>query len=352
MEYDFDIEYRPGKRNHVDAFTRLDYAELTNIPEMEVKNIMPNKVPIIYDWEEIRRLQKADPEVMRLINTEGFYLASNGLCYNTREEPHREDALVVPTTMKKRIIQLYHDTPWTAHGGVSKTTQLIQNNFYWRGMRNDVGIYCQGCHSCYIHKTHPAIAPEMQVMTVPSCVWSMISLDIVGPLHRTSAGKQYLLTCMDYLSRYPECISIPDMRATTVAKAFVTQVITRHGAPHILLTDCGTQFISELFREVCKTLDIEKIQTSPYRPATNGVIERMHHVLKTMISHYLSDEYIEWDEMIPFVLMAYRSRIHEATRETPFFLLHGRDMELPFHTLTKPTRVKYDLDDNYVTEMK
>ena len=77
----------------------------------------------------------------------------------------------------------------------------------------------------------------------------------------------------------------------------------------------------------------------------------MHHVLKTMISHYLSDEYIEWDEMIPFVLMAYRSRIHEATRETPFFLLHGRDMELPFHTLTKPTRVKYDLDDNYVTEM-
>ena len=70
-----------------------------------------------------------------------------------------------------------------------------------------------------------------------------------------------------------------------------------------------------------------------------------------MISHFVSDYNDSWDEILPYCLMAYRNIPHEATKESPFFLMYGRDMELPIHLTIKENRVKYDLDCNYVSEM-
>ncbi|KAJ3651676.1 hypothetical protein Zmor_017700 [Zophobas morio] len=354
MEFDFEIEYRPGKRNHVDSFTRLDYSSILMEEEIEVKTIttkLPYCEPVINNMDEIKNYQKNDHDVQRGLKTGEYYLDQDGVCHKPREELQRHEPIVIPRPLRYRIIQLHHDTPWTAHGGAKKTTKLIQQNFFWKGMTTDVKKYCQGCHSCNLRKHQPKPSPDMQKMPVPCGIWGLVSLDIVGPLHITTTGNRYILTCMDYLTRYPECIPLPDMKAKTIARAFVTNIVLRHGTPRMLLTDCGTQFLSELFQEMCRILGIEKIQTSPYRPSTNGVIERMHHVLKTMLSHYISEEYIEWDEMIPFVVMAYRNRVHESTKETPFFLMHGRDMELPFHTLLNPTRVRYNFDEHYPSEL-
>ena len=55
--------------------------------------------------------------------------------------------------------------------------------------------------------------------------------------------------------------------------------------------------------------------------------------------------------MIPFVVIAYRNRVHESIKETPFFLMPARDMELPFHTLLNPTRVRYNFDEHYSSEL-
>ncbi|KAJ3655839.1 hypothetical protein Zmor_014949 [Zophobas morio] len=99
----------------------------------------------------------------------------------------------------------------------------------------------------------------MQKMPVPCGIWGLVSLVIDGPLHLRSTGNRYILTCMDYLTRYPECIPLPDMHAKTIAKAFVTNIVLRHGTPRMLPTDCGTQFLSELFQEMCRILGIEKI---------------------------------------------------------------------------------------------
>ncbi|KAJ3665873.1 hypothetical protein Zmor_001338 [Zophobas morio] len=191
----------------------------------------------------------------------------------------------------------------------------------------------------------------MQHMPVPSCPWGFASMDIVGPLNVTTSGNRYILTCMDYLTRYPEAIPMPDMKASTVAKTFVQKIILRYGTPRALLTDCGKQFLSELFKEICILMGIKKIQTTPYRPSTNGVIERMHRVLKTMLSHYLDEQNADWDELLPFALMAYRNRIHEATKESPHFLMFGRDMELPFHAFVRSEQVQYEISESYIPNL-
>lgn len=191
----------------------------------------------------------------------------------------------------------------------------------------------------------------MQKNFVPDQPWSRISLDLVGPLNSTVNGNRYLLTCVDFLTRFPECIALPDIKAETVARAFFENIILRYGVPRELLTDCGSQFVSNLFTEICRLLEISKLKTTPYHPSANGIIERMHKTLKTMISHFISNYNNSWDEILPFALMAYRNSVHEATHETPFFLMFGRDMELPFHLCFREDRVKYDVSENYVSEM-
>ena len=37
----------------------------------------------------------------------------------------------------------------------------------------------------------------------------------------------------------------------------------------------------------------------------------------------------DWDTHLPFVLFAYRASLHESTKESPFYLLYGRDPKLP-----------------------
>ncbi len=153
------------------------------------------------------------------------------------------------------------------------------------------------------------------------------------------------------MTRYPECIPIPDIKAETVAKAFVEKIICRFGVPREILTDCGTQFLSKLFTEICTILGIKKLKTTPYHPSANGIIERFHKTIKTMISHYVDDHHDSWDEVLPFCLLAYRNLPHEATQESPFFLMFGRDMELTVHLMMPHGPVKYDIDENYATEL-
>lgn len=96
---------------------------------------------------------------------------------------------------------------------------------------------------------------------------------------------------MDFLTKYPECVPIPDILATTIARAFVNNIILRHGVLRCVLTDQSSQFLSTLFKEVCTILKIEILQTSAYHSQSKGILERFHATLKSMISHYLTSSH-------------------------------------------------------------
>ena len=60
----------------------------------------------------------------------------------------------------------------------------------------------------------------------------------------------------------------------------------------------------------------------------------------------------DWDDHLPHLLFAYRSSAQESTRESPFFLLFGRDPRISTETiLSKPTSpYLVDIED-YRTEL-
>ena len=61
---------------------------------------------------------------------------------------------------------------------------------------------------------------------------------------------------------------------------------------------------------------------------------------------------LDWDERIPYVLFAYRSSVQQSTGESPFFLLYGRDPQLPTEeALSKPTQRCHVDSDDYRSEL-
>ena len=107
---------------------------------------------------------------------------------------------------------------------------------------------------------------------------------ILGPLPLTKAENRFVLVIMDKFTRFPELFAMQDMRANTVAKIFAEGFICRHGCPKKVISDRGTQFTSEVFRELCKTFKVTKLYTTPYHPQTNGVCERFNRVISCYLS--------------------------------------------------------------------
>ncbi|KXZ75781.1 Retrovirus-related Pol polyprotein from transposon 17.6-like Protein [Tribolium castaneum] len=79
-EFDFEVQYRPGKQHHVDGFTRIEYPQ----EEMSIQAIQQDCTPIIYNLEEIKKAQSEDKDIQSLLLQEGYYQSPNGLCYKER----------------------------------------------------------------------------------------------------------------------------------------------------------------------------------------------------------------------------------------------------------------------------
>lgn len=120
--------------------------------------------------------------------------------------------------------------------------------------------------------------------------------------------------------------------------------------PEKILTDQGTNFMSEIFKNTCRLLKIEKIHTSAYHPENNGALERSHQTLAEYLRHYINEEQTDWDEWLPYAMFTYNTTPHTATGYTPFELLYGHQAALPT-TFTTAPKSTYSYDD-YVSELR
>jgi len=99
--------------------------------------------------------------------------------------------------------------------------------------------------------------------------------------------------------------------------------------PAQLLSDRGAVFLSHLFTEICKLLGVEKLNTTAYHLQMDGLVERFNRTLTDMLAKKVEHSGKDWDTHLPFVLFAYRASLQESTKESPFYLLYGRDPRLP-----------------------
>ena len=119
----------------------------------------------------------------------------------------------------------------------------------------------------------------MVITDTPGTVFDKIALDVVGPLPKTKNGYEYILTMQDQISKFCPVVPLKDTIATTIADSFIKKFICIFGAPKVVLTDQGQNFLSKLLMRFSKRFKIQKV----------------HHALGEFLKHYTTVDQ-EWDE--------------------------------------------------------
>ena len=88
--------------------------------------------------------------------------------------------------------------------------------------------------------------------------------------------------------------------------------------------------------QVLQQLGIDRIFSVPHHPQSNRKLEVFHKYLKPTLKKLCKKDPANWDKYINQVLASYRITPNLATAESPFFLLYGRDPNLPLHQLLEP----------------
>ena len=153
-----------------------------------------------------------------------------------------------------------------------------------------------------------------------------IAMDIVGPLNRSRSGNRYILMVC------PEAVALKSTEAVHFAEQ-LWKIFSRVGVPQEILTDQGSNFTSQLLKEVYRMIRVNPVRTSPYHPQTDGLVDRFNGTLKGMLRRLPKEELDDWDKMSPYLLFAYREVPQESTGFSPFEMLYGHRVRGPLDIL-------------------
>ncbi len=170
----------------------------------------------------------------------------------------------------------------------------------------------------------------MPIIDVP---FRRVAVDLVGPLQPiTDKGNRYILTLVDYATRYPEAVALPSIETERVAEALI-DMFCRVGFPREMLTDMGSQFTSELMYEISRLISLRQLSTTPYHPMCNGLVERFNGTLKLMLKRLCAERPKDWDKYLGPALFAYREVPQESVCFSPFELVYGWSVRGPMTIL-------------------
>ena len=143
-------------------------------------------------------------------------------------------------------------------------------------------------------------------------------------------------------TRFPEAVPLKDISTSTVAEALLN-MFSRVGLPHRIHSDRGSQFTSEMMREVYRLLDIRQSSTTPYHAMGNGIVENFNKTIKNLLQKVSAEKPKDWHRYLGPLMFAVRDTPQDSTGFTPFELLYGHKVRTPM-TLLK--RIWTDEDED------
>ena len=243
--------------------------------------------------------------------------------------------LVIPKSWKYTVLVKAHDK--LGHQGNSCTYCLIKRQYYWKGMNKDIRKYIANCILCQQEKAKVQQYP-LQMTEIPDRPFDKIAIDLVTECEAKlpTSGNKHILTVIDHLTRWHEAFPIPDKSVDTIVSTFINEYLSVHMCPWYILSDNGTELKNSIMDQVLQQLGIDRIFSPPYHPQSNGKLEVFHKYLKPTLKKLCEKDPSNWDKYLDQVLASYRITPNLATAETPFFLVYGRDPNLPLHQLLEP----------------
>ena len=269
QELDLRKHYRPGTKNgNADALSRCPIGT-PDESEEEIRQVATLQ-PVVSAKggdEDLAGRQELDPTLEpiiayhrngtlptdaraapQLILEQQNFCLIDGVLYRVMRDGTLR--LVPPTEHHQALFREAHAGKFGGHLWEHKVYHQLCGQYWWKGMRGDVGTWCRTCEVCASRQVGKLIRPPLVPLPVGG------AFDRVGVDVQSHAGNQYGVVFLDYLTNWVEAFPTKDQTTLTIARLLVEHVIPPHGVPRELLSDRGAAFLSALLRDVSKLMGL------------------------------------------------------------------------------------------------
>src|ERR1043165_4657999 len=337
---------KPVDDKSVDVDSQLD-VDLNDL--FNESTVVHADLTNVVSRENLISMQQADASLRPLFQlveqrdgqsvTRQSYSINNGILVRLWKDVDTPDELgylqiVVPSQLRTKLLYIAHDIPASGHLGVKKTLDRLLRHFYWPGINSSVRTYCRTCDVCQrLGKGASSSRAPLINLPIIAEPFSRLAIDIVGPLSVCDGShNRFILTVIDLATHYPFAFPLRNHTAHDVAKCLIS-VFTMFGFPKEILSDCGTEFMSELMQVFLHECNVIQLKSSPYHPQTNGSCEKFNRTLKDMLKAIVEDFPSSWDQILPWVLFAYREVPVQGLGFSSFDLVFGRCVNGPLRLI-------------------
>ena len=332
--YNYKLEYRAGKLNgNADALSRLPLeAEPEDVTSPCVSVNMVELVNSPVTEEDVRKETQKDKTLLKVLK-----FVSEGWSPECRDEQIRPywlrrselsvegecllwgGRVIIPSVLRETVLKQLHEV----HPGINRMKALARSFVWWPGIDKDIEMVVKSCKVCCMHQNNPASAPS-HPWEAPTKPWERIHIDFAGPF----MGKMFLIV-VDAFSKWIEV----EMMTCSTASATVgrmRRIFATHGLPLVLVSDNGSSFVGEEFKQFMLKNGIRHIFTAPYHPSSNGQAERMVRTFKEAMKCLQSGD---MDTKLNRLLFTYRMTPSSTTGKSPAELLFQRQPRSMFHRI-------------------
>lgn len=216
--------------------------------------------------------------------------------------------IIIPKTLQNEVLKMLHDT----HIGMSRMKLLAKRHVWWIGIDSDIEKYARYCEPCQLNQDTPS---NIKLASWPETEYffERIHIDFYEYNDLT-----YLIT-VDTYSRWIDIQKMSNTKAEKVIDTLRT-MFTYFGLPKSMVSDNGPPFDSKAIVTFCKNNKINKLNSPPYHPPSNGWAERAVRTTKKCLKKMACDvktKHIPMTLKINNFLLKYRNTPHSKTGETP-----------------------------------
>ena len=371
-QFDYEIKYRAGSCNRgADALSRKvdDCCVTENKFESASEEIVSfaqnvtsvaNEMSVI-SHDELKLMQHSDldiqnflmfydseisPEaesqfsynVKQMLKYKENFCFKNGLLYYFEDDNYR---LVVPVQLIEKILNLVHDR--FGHQGIARTLSIAKDRYFWFGMSKDITQHIQNCDRCTRAKSPPRKIVTPMESIVATRPLEIIALDFIT-VEKSSDNFETILVLTDVFTKFSQAIPTRDQTAVTTAKVLINEWFYKYGIPAKIHTDQGSNFQSELMKQIYKLYSIAKSKTAPYRPMGNGQCERFNRTMLGLLRTLENKHKRKWPHFLKELVFVYNCTPHGSTGFAPYYLMFGR---MPRTVLDNVIEIQNDNNDNF-----
>ena len=327
--YNYVLQYQRGAANaNADGMSRLPRRALeTEVSKVSNDIMMVNLCKAPVTSVQVKAYTRRDPVMSRVVDfvlngwPEEFCASEELRPYATRANELAVEngcllwgsRVVIPSSLRETVLIELHQV----HLGTSRMKSLARGYCWWPSMDAEIEQCVKACTDCSNSQNNPSLAPlhPWENTTKP---WARLHVDYAGPF----LGKMFLIV-VDSFSKWIDAYPV------TTASSILTIERLRssfaiHGLPEILVSDNGSCFTSQEFKDFMKMNGIHHVTSAPYHPASNGAAERAVQTFKSTLKKLVKNSKDSIETQVNRFLFSYRNTPHTNTGVSPAEILLKR----------------------------